>query len=59
MGGEYSYPSIAQDGDGLIHVSYTFRRASIRYVQVTEAWVRGRGGSTRSLGLFSPVSEPE
>ena len=59
VGGEYSYPSIAQDGDGLIHVSYTFRRASIRYVQVTEAWVRGRGGSTRSLGLFSPVSEPE
>ena len=59
VGGEYSYPSIVQDGDGLIHVSYTFRRASIRYVQVTEAWVRGRGGSTRSLGLFSPVSEPE
>ena len=57
--GQYSYPSIVQDDDGLIHVSYTFRKESIRYVQVTEAWVRGRGGSTRSLGLFSPVSEPE
>lgn len=30
--GEYSYPSVIQTADGALHVSYTFRRESIRYV---------------------------
>ena len=38
---EYSYPSIKQTGDGLIHIAYTFFRQKIRYVRVGEAWVRG------------------
>ena len=34
--GEYSYPSIQEDGihDGLIHVAYTFRRETIKYSAV-------------------------
>ncbi|MBK5279192.1 MAG: exo-alpha-sialidase [Bacteroidia bacterium] len=30
--GEYSYPAIIQAGDGLVHVSYTYLRKSIKHV---------------------------
>jgi predicted neuraminidase len=30
--GEYSYPSVMQTGDGLVHVVYTYRRQSIKHV---------------------------
>ena len=30
--GEYSYPAIIQTRDGLVHVTYTWRRARIRHV---------------------------
>ena len=30
--GEYSYPAIVQASDGLIHVTYTWRRERIRHV---------------------------
>jgi len=39
---EYSYPSIKQTGDGVIHIAYTFYRQKIHYVQVREDWVRGK-----------------
>lgn len=38
---EYSYPSIRQTDDGIIHIAYTFFRQKIRYVRVREEWVRG------------------
>jgi predicted neuraminidase len=37
--GEYSYPSILQTGDGLIHVVYTYRRYSIKHVEFDENWL--------------------
>jgi predicted neuraminidase len=32
--GEYSYPAIIQSGDGLLHITYTWRRARIRHVVI-------------------------
>jgi len=32
--GEYSYPAIIQALDGLVHISYTFRRRSIKHVVI-------------------------
>jgi len=45
---EYSYPSVMQTSDGMIHVSYTFRRETIKTVSFNEDWIR-KGGTT---GLY-------
>ena len=37
--GEYSYPCIIQAADGKIHVSYTFRRYTIKHVEFNEDWL--------------------
>jgi len=36
---EFSYPTVLQTADGKIHVMYTYDRATIKYVQVDEAWI--------------------
>jgi len=41
---DYSYPSIIETPDGIIHVSYTFRRRTIKYAPFNESWIKG--GST-------------
>ena len=46
---EYSYPSIIQTQDGIIHMSYTFRRRTIKYASFSESWIKGAG----TLGLFT------
>jgi predicted neuraminidase len=37
--GEYSYPSVLQTRDGKVHIIYTFRRYSIKHVELNEAWL--------------------
>jgi len=37
--GTYSYPCIMQTSDGQIHISYTFRRYSIKHVEMNEQWL--------------------
>lgn len=38
---ELSYPSIKQGKDGKIHVTYTYYRQTIKYVCLTEEWIKG------------------
>ncbi len=35
--GEYSYPAIIQAGDGLVHITYTWKRQKVRHVIVDPA----------------------
>ncbi len=37
--GEYSYPSVLQTSDGTIHIIYTFRRYSIKHLEMNETWL--------------------
>lgn len=37
--GEFSYPCIIQSSDGMIHVSYTYRRYHIKHVAFDEGWL--------------------
>jgi predicted neuraminidase len=38
---EYSYPSIKQTPDGLLHIAYTYHRRAIKYVRVAPDWAAG------------------
>jgi predicted neuraminidase len=49
---EYSYPSVLQTRDGLIHVAYTFRRQTIKVISFREEWIR-KGGT---VGLYKGAS---
>ena len=35
--GQYSYPSVIQSADGMIHIVYTWRRERIKYVKIDPA----------------------
>lgn len=37
--GEFSYPSIIQADDGMIHISYTYRRYTMKHVAFDEGWL--------------------
>lgn len=39
--GEYSYPAVIQASDGSVHVTYTFRRQSIKHVILDPAKIQG------------------
>jgi predicted neuraminidase len=37
--GSYSYPAIIQDRNGIIHLTYTWNRESIKHAAFNEAWI--------------------
>ena len=41
--GEYSYPAVIQTADGLVHVTYTWKRERIKHVVIDPAKVSSRG----------------
>lgn len=45
---EYSYPSIVQSPDGMLQMSFTFRRETIKYMSFPEEWIK-KGGTA---GVF-------
>ena len=45
---EYSYPSVLQTRDGVIHVAYTFRRQTIKVISFREQWIHEGG----TVGLY-------
>ena len=38
---EFSYPTVREDKteDGILHVSYTYKREAIKYSRISEAWI--------------------
>lgn len=45
---EYSYPALAQDRDGRVYVSYTFRRRTIKVVSFPQIWLTADHNGTAS-----------
>ena len=45
--GEYSYPAIIQSSDGLLHITYTWKRQQIRHVTVDPGLLEPREISDR------------
>jgi len=48
--GDFSYPSIIEGSDGLLHITYTYHRETIKYVRVSVDWVKQ--APTPSSGVF-------
>ncbi|MEJ7589770.1 MAG: hypothetical protein WKI04_19635 [Ferruginibacter sp.] len=36
----YAYPAVIQSADGMVHITYTFNRQSIKYVLVDPKEIR-------------------
>lgn len=63
-GGEYSYPSVIQAGNGTVHIVYTWRRQNVRHVALDPAELQevpmlngcwpGEAGAARAAGFPTP-----
>jgi len=42
-----AYPALTQTPDGLIHIMYSYHRETIKYVAVTEEWIKA--GTSRGI----------
>ena len=46
--GEYSYPSVIQSSDGLVHITYTYDRKSVKYVVIDPRQIGGHQAKDES-----------
>jgi hypothetical protein len=49
---EYSYPSVTQTPNGMIQLTFTFRRETIKYMTFHEQWIKE--GTTEGLFKGDP-----
>jgi predicted neuraminidase len=47
----YSYPTLVQTADSMIHIGYTYQRRTIKVTTVTEAWIRNSTGVLCDSGI--------
>ena len=40
--GEYSYPAIIQTADGMVHITYTWKRLRVRHLMIDPAMLSGK-----------------
>lgn len=59
---QYSYPSVIQSKDGMVHIVYTWRRQKIKYVKVDPTKLKlvkiEKGGWPRIEGYTPPAEKP-
>ena len=57
---QYSYPSIIQTADGMVHVVYTWRRQRIKYVKIDPSKLEGvkieNGEWPKIKGYVAPIA---
>ena len=46
---EFSYPSMIQDREGMIHLVYTWMRQGIRHARFSQAWLNQPGSATHPV----------
>ena len=55
---DFTYPSIVQTPDGSIHITYSWsslrRRTAIRYVRITEQWIKEPYAWGFTRGVYQP-----
>ncbi len=50
---EYSYPTVTQTADGMIHVAFTYRRQTIKEVSFPEEWIT----KGKTEGFYKPSAK--
>jgi predicted neuraminidase len=57
--GEYSYPAVIQAADGMVHISYTWRRESVKHVVIDPAKLTMQTGQAAVPGVIINYSPAE
>jgi alpha-L-rhamnosidase len=56
---QYSYPSVIQSKDGMVHIVYTWRRERIKYVKIDPSQLKGKPiVNEKWPGFVTTVTKP-